>query len=211
MNAPNAPPHPGREPRDHLQFAIAALAATGIAVHVVLRLALGPGHLNGSFRTADLPLFIVLALGGIPLVIGLLGNLLRAEFGSDLLAGISIVTSVVLGEYLAGSLVVLMLSGGEAVESFAVNRARSALSALAKRLPAIAHKIMEGRMVDVPGDLNEVRGIRVSLLVRDLRADREYRNQTIYRLGNREYGPYEDNFRRLLVSETIEVKNHALR
>src|SRR5206468_2640743 len=41
-------------------------------------------------------------------------GLSRREFGSDLLAGISIVASVLLGEYLAGSVVVLMLSGGEA-------------------------------------------------------------------------------------------------
>ena len=46
-----------------------------------------------------------------PLVYELLGKLLRREFGSDLLGGISIVTSVLLGEYLAGSIVVLMLSG----------------------------------------------------------------------------------------------------
>lgn len=46
-------------------------------------------------------------------------RLAHREFGSDLLAGIAIVTAVLLGEYLAGALVVLMLSGGEALESFA--------------------------------------------------------------------------------------------
>ena len=44
----------------------------------------------------------------------------RREFGSDLLAGISIVAAVLLQEYLAGVLVVLMLSGGEALEAFAL-------------------------------------------------------------------------------------------
>jgi heavy metal translocating P-type ATPase len=150
MNDQNAQKTIGPEPRDLLKIAIAAIAIAGIAVHVALRLAFGSGHISGSLRTADWPLIVVLVLGGIPLVVGLLGNLLRGEFGSDLLAGISIVTSVVLGEYLAGTLVVLMLSGGEAVESFAVNRARSALSALAKRLPNVAHKLMEGRMTEVP-------------------------------------------------------------
>ena len=55
---------------------------------------------------------VALALGGAPLVAQLLLNILRKEFGSDLLAGISIVTSVILGEYLAGTLVVLMLFAG---------------------------------------------------------------------------------------------------
>ncbi|MFM7131137.1 MAG: heavy metal translocating P-type ATPase, partial [bacterium] len=75
--------------------------------------------------------------------------------GSDLLAGISGVTSALRGEYLAGSRVVLMLSGGEALEAYAVRRATSALAALAKRLPSVAHRLVGARMVDVPlADVN---------------------------------------------------------
>ncbi len=59
----------------------------------------------------------------------------QRDFGSDLLAGISIVTSVLLGEYLAGTLVVLMLSGGESIEGLAVRSAASVLQALARRMP----------------------------------------------------------------------------
>ncbi len=92
----------------------------------------------------DRPLQVALALGGIPLLIGLGRELLRWNFSSDLLAGISIVTSVILGEYLAGTLVVLMLSGGQALEAYAVGRASSALSALAKRLPSVAHRKKPG-------------------------------------------------------------------
>ncbi len=51
------------------------------------------------------------------------------EFGSDLLAGLSIVTSAVIGEYLAGSIVVLMLSGGTALEQYATRRASAVLGA----------------------------------------------------------------------------------
>ncbi len=85
------------------------------------------------------PLFAALALGGGPLVRELFLKLLKREFGSDLLAGISIVTSVILGEYLAGTLVVLMLSGGETLEAYAVRSASSVLQALAKRMPWVAH------------------------------------------------------------------------
>jgi cation transport ATPase len=66
---------------------------------------------------AELPLVAMLVAGGVPLVWNLLAKLSAGVFGADLLAGISIVTSIVLGEYLAGVLVVLMLSGGEALES----------------------------------------------------------------------------------------------
>ena len=133
-----------------VQIAIAALAVLGIALHVVLRLAAGSAETWQGLRVVDLPLVVVLVLGGVPLVLELLGNLLRREFGSDLLAGISIVTSALLGEYLAGSMVVLMLSGGEALEAYAVRRATSALAALAKRLPSVAHRLVGARMVDVP-------------------------------------------------------------
>src|SRR5581483_2000689 len=79
-------------------------------------------------------------------------KLAHGEFGSDLLAGISIVTSVILGEYLAGTLVVLMLSGGETLEAYAVRRASSALAALARRMPAAAHRSRGGALEDVPLD-----------------------------------------------------------
>ena len=114
---------------------IAILAVLGIATYLALRYG------------ADLPaaranyaLFAVLALGGIPLVFELGRKLFLREFGSDLLAGISILTSVILGEYLAGSIVVLMLSGGEALESYALRSASSVLEALAKRMPQVAHR-----------------------------------------------------------------------
>src|SRR5262249_31346136 len=94
----------------------------------------------------------VLVLGGVPLVYELLKKLLQREFGSDLLAGISIVTSAILGEYLAGSLVVLMLSGGEALEAYAVRNASSVVEALARRMPAGAHGRRNGQIEDVALD-----------------------------------------------------------
>jgi hypothetical protein len=71
-----------------------------------------------------LPLYTVL-VAGVPLVLSHALELLRREFGSDLLAGVSIVAAVLLQEYLAGAFVVLMLSGGEALEAFALGGAPS--------------------------------------------------------------------------------------
>ena len=84
---------------------IAVLSAAGILAHLVLRFGV-----HAAPATTRLPLVLTLAVGGVPLVVELLTKLLRREFGSDLLAGMSIVTSVLLGEYLAGSIVVLMLA-----------------------------------------------------------------------------------------------------
>ena len=65
---------------------------------------------------------------------------------------ISIVTSVLLREYLAGSIVVPMLSGGEALENYALRNASSVLRALAKRMPAIAHRKRDCVIADVALD-----------------------------------------------------------
>ncbi len=124
---------------------IAGVALAGIALHLLLRF--GARCEPSQYQ---IPLWIVLGFGGVPLLFGLLRKLANLEFGSDLLAGLSIVTAVALGEYLAGALVVLMLSGGEAVEGYAVRSASSVLRALARRMPALAHRRREGQMADVP-------------------------------------------------------------
>jgi heavy metal translocating P-type ATPase len=126
---------------------IAAFTLTAIVAHAVLRFAV---HAGPAAR--QIPLLAALALGGIPLVLELLRKVLRREFGSDLLAGISIVTSVVLGEYLAGTIVVLMLSGGDALENYALRSASSVLRALAKRMPSVAHRKGPSGMSDVSLD-----------------------------------------------------------
>ena len=133
---------------------IAIFTAVAIAIHLVLCYGF-----HAAPTVYQLPLWGALAIGGLPLVYGLLLKVFALEFGSDLLAGISIVTAVLLGEYLAGSIVVLMLSGGEALENYAVRSASSVLRALAKRLPSVAHRKEGSQVVDitlsqiVPGDL----------------------------------------------------------
>jgi len=128
---------------------IALFTLAGIIVHLFLRFVL---HSPRIAREA--PLIAVLAAGGVPLLIPLARKLLAREFGSDHLAGISIVTSVLLGELLVACIVVLMLSGGSALEEFASRRASSVLNALAKRMPQIAHRKQNQVLSDV--QLNEV-------------------------------------------------------
>jgi heavy metal translocating P-type ATPase len=114
---------------------IAILAIISIGAHLVLR------YLIPEFQTLALyPLYINLVLGGSILVFDLIRKLISFNFGSDLLAGISIITAVLLGQYLAGSLVVLMLSGGKTIENYAIRTASKMLQALAKRAPTTAHR-----------------------------------------------------------------------
>jgi heavy metal translocating P-type ATPase len=151
------PEHVARRPAltHHLrskQALIGLLAFAAIACHLVLRFGFPVlGEVYGV-RWREVPLLAALVLGGVPLLIDLVRHLVQLEFSSDLLAGISIVTAALLGEYLAGTLVVLMLSGGQALEAYAVRSASSVLDALAKRMPSQAHRRGDGEITDVPLD-----------------------------------------------------------
>ena len=129
---------------------ILIVSGLGIAISIALRFGAG-----WSGWKSDFPLFVVLALGGLPLLFELGLKILKRELGSDLLAGISIVTAAILGEYLTGALVVLMLSSGTVLERYAVGRASGALRALARRAPSVAHRRRDGTPEDVP--LPEIR------------------------------------------------------
>jgi heavy metal translocating P-type ATPase len=148
MNKPVKQAFPSRTWRQKSSI-IAALSLVAIAAHLMLRFG---SHTSQEIYT--IPLLIILVIGGLPMLYDLLRKLLKREFGSDLLGGISIITSVVLGEYLAGSIIVLMLAGGEALESYALRSASSVLAALAKRMPSVAHRkrgveIMEVTLAEV--------------------------------------------------------------
>ena len=162
-------------------IALGALAA--IALHLLLRFGFALPTIGPGMSVADVPLLLALLLGGGPLVFGLLVKLWRREFGSDLLAGISIVTSVMLGEYLAGTLVVLMLSGGEALEAYAVRSASSVL-----RRPGPAHALaspiakQDGQIADVPLDRRGRRRHAGRLPARDL-PGRRHRGRRARRHG----------------------------
>jgi len=134
-------------PRFSAAIALFCLAAIG--VHLGMRFGMG-----AATAASNLPLLAAIAIGGAPLLYDLLRKFLRREFGSDLLGGISIVTSLWLGEYLAGSIIVLMLAGGAALENYALRSASSVLDALARRVPLVAHRRAGGATIDVAlGDI----------------------------------------------------------
>jgi heavy metal translocating P-type ATPase len=126
---------------------IAGTAGLCIALHLILRFLVGL-----TAPASEAPLFVILALGGLPLVARLSKQLLAGNFGSDLLAGASIVTAALMREYLVAAIVILMLSGGTALEQYATRRASSALNALAKRMPRIAHRMAGSTLADVSLD-----------------------------------------------------------
>jgi len=72
--------------------------------------------------------------------VGMVRDILRGNWGIDILAVTAIVATVSVGEYLASLVIVLMLSGGEALEDYAEGRARRELTSLLDRSPQTAHR-----------------------------------------------------------------------
>jgi len=135
---------------------IAIVALASIAAYLFLRfIFVVPTNLQ------NVPLYIALIIGGTPLIFNLLIKFIHLQFSSDLLAGLSIVTAVFLGQYLAGTIIVLMLSGGQALEAYAVRRASFLLEALAKRMPNFAHRKEKETVSTIPADQIEIGNILV--------------------------------------------------
>jgi heavy metal translocating P-type ATPase len=93
---------------------------------------------------------------GFPVVWRTLVAARHGNFATDLVATLSIVTAAIIGQPLAGLVIVLMQTGGEALERYAERRASAAVRELEKAAPRIAHLISSARgLIDVPvGELN---------------------------------------------------------
>src|SRR5699024_10114148 len=118
------------------RLAISAVLAIVIYLALVLRV-----PETAPWWAVQSPLIVVVIVGGAPLVWEVLAALARREAGVDLLAAVAIITVVIMGEWLVGAIIVLMLSGGEALEEAATARASAVLDALSERSPARAHRL----------------------------------------------------------------------
>jgi len=77
---------------------------------------------------------------------------LRGHFAADVVATLAIVASVLVAQPLVGLVIVIMQTGGEALERYAEGRASDAVRALEAAAPRIAHRLREGRIDDVSAD-----------------------------------------------------------
>jgi len=112
--------------------------------------------LTGNPTLANWILLVIVIIGGIPLLWDTIKHIIRREFSVDFIAILAITGSLLLQEYLAGAFIVLMLSGGEALEAFALRRARTSLSALAERAPRTAHVWQNDQLISIPAESVDV-------------------------------------------------------
>jgi heavy metal translocating P-type ATPase len=126
------------EPRVLVGVILGALVAGGL-LHV-----LAPGD------AGDIVWAAAIAITLVPLTWSVARTLVRGDVGVDAIALVAMAGALALGEYLAGAVIALMLSGGNALEAAAGRRARRELTALLERAPRIAHRRLDGGVQEVP-------------------------------------------------------------
>ena len=94
-----------------------------------------------------------LIIAGSLVVSRTLQGALRGHFAADVVATLAIVASALLGQPFVGLVIVIMQTGGEALERYAEGRASDAVRALEAVAPRIAHRLRDERVIeDVPVD-----------------------------------------------------------
>ncbi len=104
---------------------------------------------------ADIVWLAVLVVGGAPTVLKTIQKMLKGNFAADVVAMLAIITAVIMHEYFAGVIIVIMQSGGEALENYSLRRASSTLEQLLARAPRIAHRKEDGQITEI--EVNQVR------------------------------------------------------
>jgi heavy metal translocating P-type ATPase len=127
---------------------LAGIALAGI-------LAGGLARLAGAGSVSEALWALTTAMVLLPLALAVVRDLRQGELGVDLIALLAMAGSLALGEYLAGAVIALMLSGGLALEAFAGARARRELAALLSRAPKAVHRYEDGLLTSPP--IEEVR------------------------------------------------------
>ncbi len=108
-----------------------------------------PLDVAGYHNAAHIILAVSAAINVMPLIWGMIQDLRAGTYGVDILAATAIITSVLLHEYWAAMIIILMLTGGEALEDYAERRAKTELTALLSRVPVKAHVIRGRKTLDV--------------------------------------------------------------
>ncbi len=119
-----------------------AAALAGLAAGSSCRM-LGVPQIGGWILAAATALVLVST------AIGTVRRLLRGDVGIDVIGLLALAGALLLGQYLAGAIIAVMLTGGAALESYAIARARRELSALIRRAPRTAHRRAGADVIDI--------------------------------------------------------------
>ena len=124
------------------KYKLFGLAAIGLIIGLVL-------YFSGEPKIAKYFLSALAILEVLPLLYGMYQDLRDGTYGIDILAATAIVSSVIVNQYWAAIVIVIMLTGGEALEDYAEKRAETELDSLLSKAPQIAHLLRANKLTDI--------------------------------------------------------------
>jgi heavy metal translocating P-type ATPase len=146
------PPDQRRWLARHVALVLLVSTGLGLATGLALRLA--------NLGTAGNGIWILGGVAGALYALwSVLHSLRQGHLGVDVIALLALVGTLLVGEYLAASVISLMVTSGRTLEAWADGRATRDLHALLERAPRIAHRYRGGALQTVdldnvtPGDL----------------------------------------------------------
>ena len=95
---------------------------------------------------------VVGALIALTMFIGMVKTLKSGKYGVDLLAILAVVATLAVSEYWAAMVILVMLTGGDALEDYAAKKANTELKALLDNSPRLAHVLTTSGSKDVAVD-----------------------------------------------------------
>ncbi|MBD7895253.1 cadmium-translocating P-type ATPase [Limosilactobacillus sp. Sa3CUN2] len=113
------------------------------AVAVILQYACGYPLL------AQILVTVVGAVVALSMFIGMVKSIRTGDYGVDLLAILAVVATLAVSEYWAAMVILVMLTGGDALEDYAAKKANTELKTLLDNTPQTAHVVKDGTTIDV--------------------------------------------------------------
>lgn len=115
---------------------------TGLLAAIIL-------YYSGNTKLSQWVIIVFCVIGIVPEIKDILQDLIHKKFGVDIIAVVAVLASLILGQYAAAGIILLMFTGGTALEQYAKNRAQKELDSLLKRAPKIAHAKRGDNFVDI--------------------------------------------------------------
>lgn len=98
---------------------------------------------------AQILVTVIGAIVALSMFIGMVKSIRTGDYGVDLLAILAVVATLAVGEYWAAMVILVMLTGGDALEDYAARKANTELKSLLDNTPQIAHVVTDGTTNDL--------------------------------------------------------------
>lgn len=133
-----------------------------LPIFALTGLILGGGfYFIGQKQVSGWVWLFTLIVGGTPIAYRTFIGMLQGQFASDIIAMLAIITAIISGQEFAGAIVVLMQSGGEAIENYGMRRASSSLTELLKRAPKFARRKNGHQLEEIPVEKVQINDLLV--------------------------------------------------